>query len=444
MAGYINPDGQTRLVTEVFGNVSGRTVRAKSLWTNRDGVATCIYREGEREMYVVGLNAGEGNNVFPMAYSYDMDVFRACSITMPSGYESYKPVAISEIVYSKELGLFVALGYYLQKNYTSNSVLRWYMMHSEDGKNWEVSLMKTYTYYSVDFLIEYDAKNHLFLVANKGPSTSASASRFYFYSSVDGKNWTEVEAISPTNATNTKTYTAKDIKKLLAPGDGYIYLSGGTETMLYGGSSYYQFLRTEDGINYELFNELSQSEAGSLYGCRSLFYMDGVYYSLDEGMYITNPNSTSQSKDYYNVGIHASYDDMDTWEYIPLDVSPLAKAWSGSSYDGFFSVGSKLLCSISKKQNESYLYSSEDGETWVKEEVIDSILGRLYEYLYVPVSDYNLILINDKLYRTHGLRLSSTEDGVEYIEESTLSASMRAPFSLSSSNSYVIAVKNAN
>lgn len=443
MAGYINPDGQARLVTKVFGNTNGKTVRAKSLWTNKDGVATCIYREGERDLYIVGLDAGVGNNVFPMVYSYDFETFRACSITMPSTHSSYKPSSIKQVIYSEELGLFVALGYYLQRNYTSSSPLYWYLMYSEDGRNWEVALASSYTYYSTNIFMEYEPNNHLFLVANRGPNPSRGG--FYFYSSTDGKNWTQSNTIKPTNAANTKTYTAYNIDSLLVPGDGYIYLSGVEDSTFYDGSKYYPFIRTKNGTDFELYGKgVSYNDASIMYGCRSLLYRNGVYYSLDEGMYVYNSEMTSQSKDYYTVGIHKSSDSMQSWEYIPLGFSSIDEDWSGSDLDGFFTIGNELFCSIAKESYESYLYSSVNGSSWSEEAVEDNILGSVYEYLYIPASKENLIQIENKLYRTRDFRLSSTQTGTEYTEETALAENMRYPFSLSSSGNYAIAAKIAD
>lgn len=439
MAGYVNPDGQARLVTKVFGNANGKTVRAKSLWVNRDGAPACIYREGERNLYVVGLDAGVGNKIFPMAYSYDFETFRACSITMPSTHTSYKPTAILNVIYSEELSLFVALGYYLQKNYTSSSPLYWYLMYSEDGKNWEVSHADSYTYYSTNIQLVYEPTEHLFLVANGGPKPSGSG--FYFYSSTDGKTWTKTPTITPTNVSNAKLYTAYNINSLLVPGDGYIYLSGTGNSTFYDGSSYYPFLRTKDGVNYEVYRVgVDFNSANLMYGSRSLIYCDGKYYSLDSGMYLHNEDMTSQQIDYYNVGIHISSDDMQTWSFIPLDVSSINKDWDGSKYDGFFILGDKLFCSIAKDSTEVYLYSSESGASWVKEEdASDVTVGSLS----FSVSDDNLFRTTEKLYTTHNYKINSTQDGIVYTYEAALEASMYAPFSLSSSSNHVIAAKMA-
>ena len=442
MSGYINLDGNLKAVSKVFGNMDGKTVRAKSLWVDRNGVPACIYREGDRNLYVVGMGAGDGNGVFPMAYSYDMETFRACSITMPSTHSSYKPTEILNIVYSEELSLFVALGYYLQKNYTASSPLYWYLMYSEDGKNWEVSQAKSYTYYSTDIQLVYEPSKHLFLVANRGLNPSKSG--FYFYSSTDGRNWTETRTITPTNASNTKVYTAYNTTEILVPGDGYIYLSGTANTTFYDGSKYYPFLRTNDGVSYEIYRAgVDYNTANRMYGTRSLLYHNGKYYSLDSGMYLTNSNSTSQSKDYYHVGIHVSSDGMQTWEFIPLDASSIDKDWKGSKNDGFFIVDDELFCSISKSSSETYVYNRDTDSSWVKEAAVDNIMGKTYQYLYIPVSKDNLVVIGGKYYRTHDFRISSTEDGVEYLEETSLAQSMRAPFSLSSSSKYIIAMKNA-
>ena len=438
MAGYINPDGQVRLVTKVFGNTNGKTVRAKSLWTNKDGVPTCIYREGERDLYIVGLSVKEGNSIFPMAYSYDLETFKACSITMPSGYTSYKPNAIKNVYYSEKLKLFVALGYYLPNNYTTNSTIRWYMMYSEDGKKWEVSKEFSYTYYSTWVLMVYDKEKDLFLIANQGVKPGSSG--FYFYSSTDGKNWNQVNYITPINAANNNIYTAYNIGSILSPGDGYIYLSGTANSTFYDGSKYYPFLRTSDGVNFELYGKgTDYNDASLMYGSRSLLYNNGVYYSLDKSMYLYNSEMTSQSKDYYTVGIHKSSDNMQSWEYIPLDVSSINKDWDGSQYDGFFIINYKLFCSITKdNDDESYLYSSESGLMWEKESVLDGTL----EYLIFPVSEKNLFQIEEKFYRTHAAALRSTVDGIVYVDESELAERMKNPFNLSSS-SYVLAVKKA-
>lgn len=441
MGGYINPDGNLRAVSKVFGNVNGKTVPAKSLWVNRNGSPACIFSEGDKTLYIVGLDAGAGNAVFPMAYSYDFETFRACSITLPSNV-SYKPTTILDIIYSKELNLFVALGYYLQKNYTSSSALRWYLMYSEDGKNWEVGQTSSYTYYSTDIRLVYEPSKHLFLAAIKGVNPSKSG--FYFYSSTDGKIWTETKTITPTNVSNTKLYTAYNVNDLLVPGDGYIYLSGTANTTFYDGSLYYPFLRTIDGVNYEVYRVGGDYNAANLmYGTRSLLYLGGKYYSLDNGMYLYNSETTSQSKDYYNVGIHVSSDNMQTWEFVPLDVSSINKDWKTAYEDGFFLIEDRLLCSISKNSSEFYVYGQNSDGSWVKESAVDNIMSKVYNYLYLPSSEGNMVKIGEKYYRTKKFRLSSTEDGVVYNEESSLAKSMRSPFSLSSSNIHSVAVKSA-
>lgn len=438
MAGYVNPDGQARLVTKVFGNTNGKTVRAKSLWTSKDGVVTCIYREGERDLYLVGLSAEEGRAIFPMAYSYDMKTFKACSITMPSGTSDPEPSTIKEIYYSEKLGLFVGLGYFLPV--TTSALIRWYMMYSEDGKNWQVSQTFSYSYYSTNVLMTYDSVRGLFLIANKGPNPSKSG--FYFYSSIDGKTWTQSNTITPTNASNSKTYTAYNIDSILAPGDGYIYLSGTANATFYDGSKYYPFLRTLDGVNFELYGKgVDYNNASLMYGCRSLLYNEGIYYSLDSGMYLKNPSMTSQSKDYYTVGIHKSSDNMETWEYIPLDVSSIDKDWDGSKFDGFFVIDYKLFCSIAKGSTEVYVYSSESGLSWIKEEDAKDVLSG---FLSFSVSEENLVYGDGKFYATHNYKLNSTQDGIAYTHEVDLQTSMRAPFRLSSSDSYVLAVKRVS
>lgn len=442
MAGYVNVNQQKKAVAKVFGNVNEKTVRAKSLWTNKDGMPVCIYREGDRNLYIVGLGADEGSSIFPMAYSYDMETFKACSLTLPSNI-SLKPTTILDVVYSEELDLFVALGYHLPKNYTSSSALRWYLMYSEDGKKWEVGQTASYTYYSTDIRLVYEPSEHLFLAAIKGINPSKSG--FYFYSSKDGKTWTETRTITPTNVTNTKLYTAYNINALLVPGDGYIYLSGTANTTFYDGSNYYPFLRTRDGVNYEIYRVgVDYNAANLMYGTRSLLYRSGKYYSLDSGMYLSNPNSTSQSKDYYNVGIHVSSDGMQTWEFIPLDVSSINKDWRGSTNDGFFVIDDELFCSISKSSTETYVYSLLSETSWSKEAAVDNIMSKTYEYLYIPVSRSNLVFVDGKYYRLRGFRLSTTQDGITYSEESTLAQNMRAPFSLSTSGNYTLAVKSAS